>query len=370
MRTERRTALARLPWAGLIALLALLVLDRAAFGLHGSWAALSARDPLGVATPQLALLDAHRTSNPRPRVMVVGPSRVVDGFAIRLARQRLPELEIFKVAHPRFDPFVIRALVPELLRARPDAVVFIWSELDTHRPLRLEPVPGSSAASLAAVWDLVRETGWDFAVENRQSLYRLVATSALEGYRYRTALFMAGLDNTRRFTLDARLKPRRAIPRIFGDIVYWGAEPNPVSKQERAELVAAIGPDTGARFVDLSIDFVAEITAGPHVALEQSFAERAIELLRGAGVAVLVVEGPIHPRASEIYDAGLRREFLTFMARMQEEHGVHFTPLEELPPFAPGDFKDLLHTRGPGTLKLTGAVVDALRAAPLRDAGL
>lgn len=361
MRPDSRTALARLPWAGLLALLALLALDRTAFGLRGTWAALAARDPLGVATAQLALLDAVRTESARPRVLVVGTSRVVDGFATRLAAEQLPAAEWVKVAHPRFDPFTIRALVPELLRARPDAVVFVWSELDTHRPLRLEPVPGSSAASLGAVWDLVRATGWEFALENRQSLYRLAATSALEGYRYRAALFQAGLDERRRFALDARLKPRRAIARIFGDPVYWDAQPNPVSPAQRSELLASFGPGADARFVDLSIDFVAEITPGRHVALQQGLLARSVEMLRAHGIEVLVVEGPLHPRAATLYDAGLRRDFLAFMARLQREQGVRFTPLEELPAFAPGDFKDLLHTHGPGTRKLTGAVVRALR---------
>jgi hypothetical protein len=363
MRPDSRTTLARLPWAGLLALLAVLALDRTAFGLHGTWAALAARDPLGVATPRLALLDASVSDATRPRVLVVGTSRVVDGFAARLAAEQLPAAEWVKVAHPRFDPFTIRALVPDLLRTHPDVVVFVWSELDTHRPLRLEPVPGSSAASLGALWELVRATGWDFAVENRQSLYRLAATSALDGYRYRAALFQAGLDERRRFTLDARLKPRRAIPRIFGDPVYWDARPNPVSPAERSELVASFGPEADPRFVDLSVDFVAEITPGRHVALQQGLLARSVELLREHGVEVIVIEGPLHPRAAELYDAGLRRDFLAFMARLQREQGVRFTPLEQLPAFEPGDFKDLLHTHGPGTRKLTGAVVRALRQA-------
>ena len=244
----------------------------------------------------------------------------------------------------------------------------MWSELDTHRPLRLEPVPGSSVASLGAVRDLVAHTGWRFALENRTSLYRLVATSALTSYRYRTALLQAGLDERRRFTLDRRLKRRRALPRIFGEIVYWDAEPHAVGAAERRRIVASFGPDADARFVDLSIDFVAEITEGRHVTLQRSFIEGASRLLRERGVEVLVVEGPLHPRAASIYDAGLRREFLAFMDRLERELGVRFTPLESMPPFRPVDFKDLLHTSGNGSFKLSAGIGRALRAALPADA--
>jgi hypothetical protein len=358
-----RTLRARLPWAGLLALAALLALDRGAFGLRATWAALSARDPFGVATPQLALRDARAQSDARPRALAVGPSRVIEGFSVQVARKALPHLALSKVAHPRFDPFVTRSLVPELLAARPAAVVFVWSELETNRPLRLEPVPGSSVASLAAVWELVEAAGWRFALENRTTLYRLVASDLLGGYRYRSALFQAGLDERRRFALDARIERRHALPRIFGEIVYWGAEPREVSAAQRREILSSFGPAADPRFVDLSIDFVAEITAGPHAELQRSFMQRTAALLRARGVEVLVVEGPLHPRARQLYDAGLRRDFLAFMERLERELGVHFTPLEELPPFPAGDFKDLLHTRGSGSAKLTDAIVRALRAS-------
>ena len=76
-----------------------------------------------------------------------------------------------------------------------------------------------------------------------------------------------------------------------------------------------------------------------------------------------MIEGPLHPRAGEIYEAGLRRDFLAFMERMTRDYDVRFVPLEELPAFEERDFKDMLHTRGRGPAKLTGAVVGALRGA-------
>jgi hypothetical protein len=284
-----------------------------------------------------------------------------EGFSRQIASRRRPEVAFVKLTHPRFEAFVIRALAGELLAMRPRAVVFLWSELDTNRPLRLEPVPGSSAASLAAVWDLLRWTGPRFAVENRTTLYRLVASSVLDGYRYRKALADAGLADTRSFALDARLKPARAFPRIFGEIALQGAQPVPVSREERERIVESFGPEADRRFVDLSIDFAAEITAGPHAELKRAFITRTVELLRADGVEVIVIEGPLHPRAAELYDVRLRDDFLVFMQRLTREHGVRFTRLEALPPFEARDFEDLLHVAPSGTLKLTGAILRALR---------
>ena len=359
--SSSRTSLPRLPWAWLLALALLLAIDRLAFDVTGTWAALSAQDPFGVATPQLAMHEIRREPLSKPRVLAVGPSRMFEGFSREIASRRLPGVEFVKLTHPRFEAFVIRALAGDLLAMRPHAVVFLWSEIDTNRPLRLEPVPGSSAASLAAVWDLLRWTNLHFAIENRTTLYRLVASSAFDTYRYRKALGDAGLGDTRSFTLDARLKLPRAFPRIFGEIALQGAEPNPVSRAERERIIESFGPEANRRFVDLSIDFAAEITPGEHAELNRAFITRTVELLRAAGVEVIVVEGPLHPLAAELYDVRLREDFLAFMQRLTRDHGVRFTPLEEQPRFEAKDFKDLLHVRASGTAKITGAILRALR---------
>jgi hypothetical protein len=105
---------------------------------------------------------------------------------------------------------------------------------------------------------------------------------------------------------------------------------------------------------------VAEITPGEHAELKRAFITRTVELLRAEGVEVIVVEGPLHPAAAGLYDIGLREDFLAFMQRLTREHGLRFTPLEELPHFEARDFKDLLHVRASGTIKLTSAILRAL----------
>jgi len=359
--SSSKSSLQRLPWAGLLALALLLAIDRAGLGFEGPWAHMAIDDPNSAAATRLELKRLRSQPPGRPRVIVVGTSQVIDGFDQALAEKLLPEVHFAKLGFPRFEPFAIRALAGDLIASGAAAVCLIASEQDTHRPLRLEPVPGSSAASLAAVWDLLRWTDLRFAIANRATFYRLVASSALDGYRYRRAFDDAGLRDTRSFTLDARLKPPRAFPRIFGEIVMQGTEPAPVSRAERKRIIESFGPEADRRFVDLSIDFAAEITAGEHAELKRAFITRTVELLRTAGVEVIVVEGPLHPRAAELYDVRLREDFLAFMHRLTREHGVRFTPLEELPLFEAKDFEDLLHVGPSGTLKLTSAILRALR---------
>ncbi len=174
-----RAAAARLPWAGLLAVLLVLALDQRILGPDGPWQLLVGADPESAAPARLALRELRAANPGRPRVAVVGTSMVIDGFDEVLAAQSLPGATLAKLGHPRFEPFVLLQLAPELVAARADAVVLILSEFDTHRPLRLEPVPGSSGASLSAVVDLVRLAGPAFAVEQRTTLYRLVASSLL-----------------------------------------------------------------------------------------------------------------------------------------------------------------------------------------------
>jgi len=86
--SSSRTGLQRFPWAWLLALALLLAIDRLAFGITGTWAALSARDPYGLATPRLAMQEIRREPPGKPRVLAVGPSRMFEGFSYQIASRK------------------------------------------------------------------------------------------------------------------------------------------------------------------------------------------------------------------------------------------------------------------------------------------
>lgn len=347
-------------------MLVLLAGDRLVFGFGGPWQWLPTDDPNSAAGTRLELKQLVRQPGERPRVLVVGTSRVVDGFDKQLAEKLLPGAAIAKLGYPRFEPFGILALVPDLLAVDADAVCLIASEQDTHRPLRLEPVPGASAASLRAVWELLRVTDWSFAVENRTALYRLVATSALGLYRYRPDIQQTGLADRRRFVLDgARIPDVRPVQDPFRPVALWSAVRNPIASAALRSTFDLFPPLMDQWNARIQAGVVQEITRGPHVAVQMALYRRAVERLREAGVEVVILQGVMHPAANDLYDTSITEEFLAFARELADDTGARFVPRALMPRFAESDFYDLVHTNRRGAAKITRGMLRALRDTPI-----
>lgn len=363
-----RAGAARLPWAGLLAALLVLVLDRTILGPDGPWRLFVGRDPESAAPARLALRELRAAAPGRPRVAVVGTSMVIDGFDEALAARSLPGASLAKLGHPRFEPFVLLQLAPELAAARADAVVLILSEFDTHRPLRLEPVPGSSGASLSALADLVRLAGPAFAVEQRTTFYRLVASSLLGAYRYRVDLERLVPERLRRFAVDARLaRGPRGDP--FRPVALWDATRNRPPVAAQRHTFDLFPPEMNQFNARIQAGTVQEITPGRHAAIQQALVRRTVETLLGGGVRVVVVQAAMHPAAGDYYDPALRGEFVRFGRALERELGAVFVPLAAQEPLAESDFYDLIHPRREGAAKVTRAILAGLARAGIRPAG-
>jgi hypothetical protein len=290
---------------------------------------------------------------------------VIDGFDPALAARRLPGVHFGKLGHPRFEPFVLLQLVPELVAAKIDAVVLILSELDTHRPLRLEPVPGSSGASLAALVELVRLTGPAFAFENRTTLYRLAASSALNFYRYRVDLERLVPERLRSFARDERLGPgARRDP--FRPVAIWDGRHNAVPIAAQRHTFDLFPPQMDQFNARLQAGTVQEITPGRHAVVQQALLRRAVAELREAGIEVVIVQGLMHPAAQDYYDPARREEFLRFAAALDSELGARFVPGTELEPLAESDYYDLIHVNHAGAAKVTRGILAGLARAGIR----
>lgn len=354
----------RWPWAGLLAAALLLAVDAAVLGPWGAWEWLAERDPEQRALVRLELERVRAAPPGEPRAFVVGTSRVQEGFDVELARRELPGVAIGKLGQPRIEPFVIRQLADDLLAARADAVVILLSEFDTHRPLRLEPVPDPGTASLGALVDLLRATGPGFAVAQRTPLYRLVACSALDAYRYRPILTTAGLGKLRQFHFDERFgRTERGDP--FRPIALWGGERGVAREAAKRSTFDLFPPAMPSFMGRMQAGTIGETSRGPHVAVQQALIRRTIERLREANVRVAIVEAPLHPAAVDLYDPALRGEFLAFMRSLEDAFGIAFLPLEAVETYAESDFSDLVHVGAEGIPKLTRSLIAGLRATGL-----
>jgi len=354
--------MARLPWAGLLVIVVILSLETFTYQHRPFWAWVVAQDPFGVAASRLALLDLKTAPGSAPRVAVVGTSRVHSGFDVATARRDRPEYAWAKLSDPRFEAFVLRNMVDDLLSTDPAAVVFLLSEMDTNRPVRLEPIPGPSVVSLSALRELLQWAGTRFAIEHRTTFYRLLATKGLRTYRYRSSFEDARLESLVTFSLDERLGTRLDSPRKEIEFAITGGKRNFVSKRWRKKMNASF-PVKTRRFFGPSVDLLSHIALGPHTSLNQLMLLRTVELLRQNDVEVIVVEAPVHPAAGEIYDSDLRAAFLEFAGDLETRYGLHFVSLEAMPSFGAKEFIDMVHLDKVGARKLTQAIERAVVAA-------
>lgn len=354
---------AGIPWAAILALLGLLLADRLILNADGPWQRFAIDDANSAARSWLELAELRSAPRDRTRVIVVGTSKVIDGFVKDVAERQLPGAVFAKMAYPRFEPFAIRMLIPDLIAAEPDAVVWIASELDTHRPLRLESVPGSSAASLAAIWELVQLTDWNFSIENRTSLYRLIATCAIRAYRFQLDLRLAGIDAWRVFPLH-RWQRRPPKPRSdpFRPVALWGATHHKLDDAALRTTMDLFPPLMDPWDARMQSGTLQEITRGSHVRVQMALLRRSAELLREAGIQLLILEADLHPAAYDLYDRpALHKEFHDFGVQLRNDLGVLFVRPDQEGPLAESDYYDLIHTTRRGGTKLTRAILRTLR---------
>jgi hypothetical protein len=355
------------PWAALLAVLLVLVIDRLAFGSLTSWEQI--RELLhgpnlleaGVVQDRIELLGLDDREGDEPRVFVVGSSRMHYGFQPeREPPASLPALSFTKLAHPQLFAFEIRAAVEEMRGRDPRVVVLALSEFDTHSRIKL--VPGSSFGDIPAIVDLAREAGIGFALERRVMLYRIAFGDFVDAYHYRGVLRRIGLDRVRSFRRDRRLR----LPRRFeGSAQFWAGEVKPIADPDLARIVAEFDarfPGRGSMIERAQFGLMRSISRGEHAEISMGLLRRSVAILRAEGAEVIVVEPPVYPGAEALYDASIREDFLAFAQELAVDEGVHFVPLEAGPRYTKEDFGDLTHLDMGGASKFTRLVISLLRA--------
>lgn len=364
MKSEAGPARSRLPIAALLSVALLLISDHLVLGPGGPWPFITAQVPLGdgvskgVARDRVQLQMSRARPAEEKSVFVVGTSRARAGFQRRFAMEVASSLSFFGLTHAMLDPFVTLSLAPEIVEAGADVVVLYLSDFDTHRPLRIDPIPAKSSNSPHALVEVFANAGPAFAFENRTLLYRITVSSWLHSYRFRDLLAQTPLSALRAFPLPRRLV-ERSQPTARGPAVLESPFANSLSEVERARFVARL-PTELKRHAVRQLPFLTEIQKGEHSRIGMGIVRRTVTVFRDSGVEVLIVECPLHESRGWLRDAGTRPEFLSLGRSLAEQEGVHFLPLEALPNFQSGDFSDLLHLNQKGANRLTAALVTAL----------
>ena len=289
------------------------------------------------------------------QVAVLGNSRSIGA----IDPAGLTGVRVSVIARAGMEAFQQRVLAEGVASARPEVVILTWSEFDTHRPVRLEPVVGRALANTAALRDLLGETDADFAWRNRDTLLRASLAALSNTYRYREVLGEAFGFAWRRFPGAPHLSAPAAPPMAGrARIALFDAQPRPVSDALRREIGRLLLDGISAR---PQTDMVSEIRRGQHVEVQEALLRRTVQRLHTAGIAIILVEAPLHPISQRLYDPALREDFEGFAQRLVEDFDVHFVPLDSMRKFRKNDFLDLMHVSLAGRAELTRAADVALR---------
>ncbi|MFT5695897.1 MAG: hypothetical protein ACI9QQ_001876 [Myxococcota bacterium] len=346
------------PWAATVALVIALVVDAMVFSSPALWRTIEVPQNLynllenAVVNDRRELLDAEPSS-----VFLIGSSRLEHGFApdqipsLGLSRERL-----VKLAHPHFFPFEMRAVAETVAAHRPEVVVLALAELETHATIDLRS--GASFGDMDAVWELVANMGFDYAVEHRTQLMRIAFSGWFDTYHFRGVLNQAGLGAFRRFPGRDGLQSNNTFgsateaSSLEGDqaLVDLVAEldaqfPGPVSIASRPQFRS-----------------LRSISTGDHARANLALLSRTIEILTEVGTRVVIIEPPLYPRARALYDERAREEFLRFAEEAATHELVSFVPLSSSRKFGPLGFKDLTHLNGAGGRPFARIVTNAIAA--------
>jgi hypothetical protein len=222
---------------------------------------------------------------------------------------------------------------------------------------------------VAALVELVRAAGPGFALENRTSLYRLLAASALGAYRFRRDLALLVPPGLGAFALDARLGRARGegepAEKVFRPVALWDASHNAVPVPAQRHTFDLFPPGMDQFKARLEAGTLQEITPGRHALVQQRLLRRTVERLRAAGIAVVIVQGVMHPASQDYYPPALRAESEAFLRALAAETGAVLVPAGALEPLAESDFYDVIHVNRQGAGKMTRGIVAGLREAGL-----
>jgi hypothetical protein len=348
------------PIAGAMALLLVVFCDQLLLSSAFPWQAIAKEvGPVnsvywGVSRDRVELQRLGEAPPDSVRIAVLGSSRGETGFDRAIAEEMAPRAVFAKLAHALQDPVTTHALIPDIIAAGVDVVVFAISHADTHRTIRLEPLPAKSTSRLGTIATLIQNPEFKLSAQNRISLFRVALSGGSNFYRFRDLLGRAGANVLRDLPLDERLN-RKAGMLLRGPAALGFSAPSRLPKVIEVGLTAQLTPVQ--RSAVLQLPWFTEIRTGAHAKLQMKLIRESVAELTGEGIQVLIAECPIHPIGRILEESGTDEQFRIFAHGLADANAVWFMPLTEQPPYGIRDYDDVFHLNAKGSAKYTPAVV-------------
>jgi hypothetical protein len=348
--------------AGLLALVLVIVLDAVVVSAWFPWSALVSRvrpeqSVYWGVTRDRAELARVAAREDAIRVGILGSSRGHTGFLREWAEEAMEGVAFAQLSHALQDPATVHALVPDLIDAGIDVAVLTMSHVDTHRPVRLEPLPAKSTARLSTLMPLVEVGGFAWLFEHREAAYRIATAQLSNLYRFRDNLGRAGANGLREFALDARLEGKRRV-QLLGTPVLGEAGPARLAAKRERALLSRVLPHQ--QRWPLQLAWFKEVRDGPQVTAQMAWLERSIDDLVAAGVRVVIAECPVHGIGKRVSQPGTEEAFRAFAAEQARRKGVFGLPLDDAVPYTMADYLDLFHLNERGAARFTREIVGLL----------
>jgi hypothetical protein len=353
-----------LPWAGVVAVLMLAILE-IFLNTGVVWSTLASR--ISIFEPEAHKIAHEQFLKHGPglpegveTLVVPGTSRAMAGVRSELISAELPEIRIVRLARPGMEPFQLLSSVLDIAPLQPDVVVLPVSEFDLFRPLRVEPVSDRGAGGWKALSILIASMTPAQVWQGSESLLRLGAASTLDAYRFRGLHRRVWSGELSSFDLSRFSNPADQSRKMGFENVMIGPDTRDSVDPALIAEIVELFPDglLAATIEPLQVPMIRDVAAGEHARIHAALLRASVEALVEAGIEVILVEAPLHPAASLLYDRGLAKDFRELAEELARDPRVSF--VRPAVPFEGDDFGDLLHLSREGGAKLTGAFLPEL----------
>lgn len=272
--------------------------------------------------------------SPQRKVLLVGSSLTREGFDVKLLNERFraDKLSFYNLgvagSSQPLDLYMLRKRLfekaPEMIMYMPFVESF-YSSYDDNDYNRLH-----HHFDYSVLPHLLRHFGWGYVRDHQRTLGDALLGKISILYRFR-----------KQFN---RVAVRWLTAKLTG-----APDPEPMSyeytENQPPEYFAAKVNEYGGEY---------RYARSEYTELNEMLFREFVRETHEAGIQLVVIDGPVHPRMQAFFSEDTAREYQTFLERSERELGFVYLRRDELPRFSSEDFIDFAHLNAVGREKLSG----------------